>query len=96
MWYVRLAQDKEISQVMVPPPATLGPPGEIIMSRVLWVDNDTVSVTWMNRIQSKSVLVHCKLRQKVRCRNVHAESEEGVGWVALKRIKYGPVHTKKR
>ena len=78
VWRVGEAERKSV----VPPPE-VSAWGEFIYTIADWTDSSVLSVTWMNRIQTESIISECREEGEAwQCTKVFSELEEN-GWIEI-------------
>jgi len=78
VWAVGEAETKSVV-----PPAEVSAWGEYIYTIADWTASEVLSVTWMNRIQTESIISECKESgTEWKCSTVFSEKEEN-GWIEI-------------
>jgi len=80
--FVRNILEEDDNKEVVPPESVVGW-GEYIYTVADWTMADVLSVTWMNRIQNKSVISECREAGDVwECEAIFSQDQPG-GWIEI-------------
>ena len=80
--FVRNIMEEDDNKEVVPPESVVGW-GEYIYTVADWTMADVLSVTWMNRIQNKSVISQCREAGDVwKCESIFSR-EQQCGWIDI-------------
>jgi len=78
--YVR-SMGGDDNKAVVPPESVIAW-GEYIYTVAGWTKSDVLSVTWMNRIQNKSVISECREEEQWVCEEIFRQ-EQPAGWIEI-------------
>jgi len=81
LWVAVLNKDHRIkSRLSIKAPVQLG---EHLLTTVKWLNEDTLVVNWMNRVQNQSLTMVCKIKRRAACTNAVRKTEKH-GWVDIR------------